>query len=203
MESFIRKHSPAVILTAAFLMLAAALLLVRENWTPRVAAGLDDPAETVSAFFESISAGDFEAAADRLAGTSSLGMTEPEAALDKTLFRELCASYSYELVGESRTNGVTAEQDVRFTALSVSALAEPLSVRATDISNEKSFNGEDYTSLEACEDTTLTALKQLLSEEDISDYYVTAERKVTLSLVDGEWKISLDDGLYDALTGRS
>lgn len=201
MDAFIKRHGTTVILTAAFLMLAVLLLLVRASWTPRTAGELGDPAETVTAFFDNISAGDFDAAAEQLASVGTLGFTEPESALDKAVFRELCASYSYEPVGECRTNGVEAEQDVRFTSLSVGALAEPLSSIVTDISNEKSFNGEDYTSPEACEASTLAAFERLLAEGDISGCYVTADYTVKLSLVGGEWKITLDDGLYNALVG--
>ena len=88
-----------------------------------IAKPTGDPQEAVTVFFDSLIAGDYTAAYDRVRDYTSLGLeNEPSTESGKMVYAALHASYGYELTGSVRTDKLDAAQDVSFTYLSLPAL---------------------------------------------------------------------------------
>ncbi len=77
---------------------------------------MNDRQEAVTVFFDSLIAGDYTAAYDRVRDYTSLGLeNEPSTESGKMVYAALHASYGYELTGSVRTDKLDAAQDVSFT----------------------------------------------------------------------------------------
>ena len=76
-----------------------------------IAKPTGDPQEAVTVFFDSLIAGDYTAAYDRVRDYTSLGReNEPSTESGKMVYAALHASYGYELTGSVRTDKLDAAQ---------------------------------------------------------------------------------------------
>ena len=82
-----------------------------------------DPQQTVSEFFDAISAGNYDKAYEHIADYSSLGLENtPSDAVSKAVYDALKASYKYELVGECSIDKRSASQQIELSHLELSSV---------------------------------------------------------------------------------
>ena len=173
-----------------------------------IAKPTGDPHDAVTVFFDSLIAGDYTAAYDRVRDYTSLGLeNEPSTESGKMVYAALHASYGYELTGSVRTDKLDAAQDVSFTYLSLPALeaavAEETQVQLKHLvqqlpSSEVYDDNNNYLP-EITERAYLQALEKIL--ENAADYYTTEEISLALNYTDGRWQLIMNTSLLKALNG--
>ena len=173
-----------------------------------IAKPTGDPQEAVTVFFDSLIAGDYTAAYDRVRDYTSLGLeNEPSTESGKMVYAALHASYGYELTGSVRTDKLDAAQDVSFTYLSLptleAAVAEETQVQLKHLvqqlpSSEVYDDNNNYLP-EITERAYLQALEKIL--ESAANYYTTDEITLALNYTDGRWQLIMNPSLLKALNG--
>ena len=173
-----------------------------------IAKPTGDPQEAVTVFFDSLIAGDYTAAYDRVRDYTSLGLeNEPSTESGKMVYAALHASYGYELTGSVRTDKLDAAQDVSFTYLSLPALeaavADETQVQLKHLvqqlpSSEVYDDNNNYLP-EITERAYLQALEKIL--ESAANYYTTDEITLALNYTDGRWQLIMNTSLLKALNG--
>ena len=159
------------------------------------------------AFFDALELQDYEKFYSLLDGYSSLGLEEkPEDAAGRMVLGALRDSYSYRLVGESRVDGDTAEQDVYLRSLDLKAvelaLRESARAHLEQIASERSFrelcDEDGYYLPSVVEEACNAAVQELHGR--IGDFY--ADHDLTLHLIysDG-WYVRGDEELIAAVQG--
>ena len=166
------------------------------------------PEETVEAFFQDIEAGRYDEAYARLGNYSDLGLAgEPEDPAAAELCRALRASYAHRLSGSAAAEGLSAVQQVEFTALDVSALQEELRAvvldRLAEIVDsrpyEEVYDGQDQYRPEITEEAYGFAVSELLKRS--GDFARSETLSVALSYDEAGWHILADGALLNALNG--
>ena len=166
-----------------------------------------DPQEDVMAFFDALELQNYEKFYAMLDGYSSLGLeNRPEDAAGRMVLGALRDSYSYRLVGESRVDGDTAEQDVYLRSLDLKAvelaLRESARAHLEQIASERSFrelcDEDGYYLPSVVEEACNAAVQELHGR--IGDFY--ADHDLTLHLIysDG-WYVRGDEELIAAVQG--
>ena len=195
---------------AAVLLCALALLLctLAVSRGTLLAKPTGDPQEAVTAFFDALQDGDYDAAYARLYGYSSLGLeNEPETAPGQRLYAALRQSYSYTLIGDSTVDGMSARQQMQFRYLDVAALEADSRTELENVigslSRDRAYDqvfDENNNYLAAfAREAYAQALDTVLSHAE--DYYATSGVQLTLRSVDGSWCIVPDESLLKVLSG--
>ena len=198
-----------LILIALLLCAAGMLLAAAGSFCGTVIAKpTGDPQQTVTAFFDSLIAGDYTAAYDRLHDYTGLGLeTEPGTEAGKIVYKALHDSYSYELAGSAGIDKLDAVQNVRFTYLSLPALEAPVAEEtqtqlrhlAQRLPASEVYDKNNSYRPEITERAYLQALEKIL--ENAADYYTTVELPLALNYTDGSWQLMMSDALLKALNG--
>ena len=198
-------------ISACFILsLVACLLLGSCDYPMRVVGRIPDPQKSVTEFFDSVCEGDFKKADTYLGDISIATKEEPADGFSGKLMGYLNESYRYETVGEAKTDRLSASQDVIFTYLDFSLLADDLRVRSSRIGKQYlSERNEAYTEMIdnaavlTDEGATLVAEEALdwLMKKNPEKYYATKTFHIQMKYQSGKWIILMDNELFEAISG--
>lgn len=173
-----------------------------------VNAPTGDPQETVTAFFDALSAGDYEAAYTYLDYYSGLGLeNEPEDEVTRQVFDALKASYSYRLYGDCVLDGLTAKQQVLLDHLDVQRMMEKLGdkthhnleIMVQNSPTSSIYDENNQFRPEATQKAYTAAVNELLEKPEL--YRTTTGMELVLVYTSDGWRIQADDALLHALCG--
>lgn len=206
------KHPiPAAALCALALLAAlTAVLLCRfGGGAPVLLRQSGESAETAVSFLDALCGGDYDAADALLAGESTLGLqTLPDSDEGAALWSLLTESWSYTLSGSCEQDGTTATQNVEFTSLDLSAMLEGLDediaaalaerVENAALSSDIYDENGDY-----LEEVVMQAYSEALAARCAAaeGSCVTHDLTLTLTYMDGAWRVVADEALVNALFG--
>lgn len=206
-----KKYNASLTLTLITVLLCAAgmLLAVAGCFGGTVIAKpTGEPQDAVTGFFDSLIAGNYTAAYDRVRDYTSLGLeNEPSTESGKMAYAALHASYGYELIGSAEVDKLDAAQKVSFTYLSLptleAAVADETQTQLKHLvqqlpSSEVYDQNNNYLP-EVTERAYLQALELVL--EHAADYYTTEEISLALNYTDGRWQLIMNNSLLKALNG--
>ena len=206
-----KKYNASLTLTLIAVLLCAAgmLLAVAGCFGGTVIAKpTGDPQEAVTVFFDSLIAGDYTAAYDRVRDYTSLGLeNEPSTESGKMAYAALHASYGYELIGSAEVDKLDAAQKVSFTYLSLPALEAAVADETQtqlkhlvqQLPSSEVYDQNNNYLPEVTECAYLQALELVL--EHAVDYYTTEEISLALNYTDGRWQLIMNNSLLKALNG--
>ncbi len=193
------------------LSLAICLLLGSCSFPMRVVGKIPDPQQSVTGFFDSVCEGDFKKA-DAYLGDVSISMKdEPADGFSKKLMQYLNESYSYELVGQPKTNKLSSVQDVVFTYLDFSLLADDLRAKSSQIGKGYlSERNESYTELVDNATVLTDEGAELVAEEALDaimtknpeQYYTSATFRIQMKYQNKTWIILMNNDLFEAISGK-
>ena len=206
-----KKYNASLTLTLLTVLLCAAgmLLAVAGCFGGTVIAKpTGDPQEAVAGFFDSLIAGDYTSAYDRVRDYTSLGLeNEPSTESGKMAYAALHASYGYELIGSAEVDKLNAAQKVSFTYLSLPALEAAVADETQtqlkhlvqQLPSSEVYDQNNNYLPEVTERAYLQALELVL--EHAADYYTTEEISLALNYTDGRWQLIMNNSLLKALNG--
>jgi len=166
-----------------------------------------DPDDTVTAFFDAITSGDFDTACAQLSDTAAFGLGTAQSDSAAGLQAALLAGYSYELYGEPIQTGLTARRAVLFTYLDLNALAAETEA-AVDVllpqvvetlSRDETYDTDGNYLPSVTDEVYSRALASVLEHAD--RFYKTTGLVITLNSIDGQWYMTTDSALLSALSG--
>ncbi len=170
----------------------------------------DTPENKVTHFFDSVVAGDMEAAARDLATPRQLiQLPEEMSDTDSLYYEALKSSFSYSLYGTAIMEKTHATQTVEFTYLDLNALPDPIREnvmeelervvderRKDDVYDEN----ENYKP-EILDEVYHDSVAKIL--ESAQDYYVSTCLDLSLDYMNGKWVIDPADDMLTAFAGGS
>ena len=226
-----------ILIAIFFAMIAAAVIIFRNNGAGRIngvcgiiaiiCAGIalascvigmnmgtiisrpdGNPQETVIAFCDSITAGDYSKACEYLSDYSDLGLgSEPESEEGRMLFDALKNSYAYTVGSAPVINGLNAVQHMSFRFLNLESVAAAAGNRVPQllegiVQTRPASQVYDETG-GYLKSVTDEVYHKALTEElsDPSKYYSSSEFDVELEYCDGKWMMSMNRDFLNALTG--
>lgn len=206
-----KKYNASLTLTLIAVLLCAAgmLLAVAGCFGGTVIAKpTGEPQDAVTGFFDSLIAGNYTAAYDRVRDYTSLGLeNEPATESGKMAYAALHASYGYELIGSAEVDKLDAAQKVSFTYLSLPALEAAVADETQtqlkhlvqQLPSSEVYDQNNNYLPEVTERAYLQALELVL--EHAADYYTTEEISLALNYTDGRWQLIMNNSLLKALNG--
>lgn len=196
------------VLALIFSGMALILAVVAPSLGTVVTAPAGNPQETVTEFFDSVIAGDYQSAYACLSDYTSLGLENtPEGEAGQQIYQALRQSYSYKLYGDCVKNGLSASQQVLLTHLDVTALEADLKDATEAALNQlvqslprDQLYDENNNYLPSVTDSAYSsAVASLLSH--VEDYYTTTGLELELSYGTGGWRIVTNTPMLNALCG--
>ena len=194
----------AVIITA----LAALLCLLASSVGTLIARPQGDPQQTITGFFDAMSAGDYDTAYTYLDGYTGLGLENvPADSVSAAVYEALRESYEYELFGGCSVDKLKASQQVQFSyldlkaiqadvqALTVVKLEEIVMARPSSEIYDENKNYLPGITMEAYS----AAVNEVLKSAD--KYYATDTLQLQLEYKNGSWLIVPDNDLLKAVIG--
>lgn len=169
-----------------------------------------DPADTVKAFFDSVIAGDYNAAYSHLNDYSSLGLENPPDSENARLaYDALLSSYSYTVTGKASINRLEATVPVRLRYLDLPSFETSVASRTNDnlaefVKNNPIsmvYDENDQYLPNVTEKAYADALAFVLNKADT--YYSSVELNLKLEYAQGRWHIISDEKLHKALAGNT
>lgn len=206
-----KKYNASLTLTLITVLLCAAgmLLAVAGCFGGTVIAKpTGEPQDAVTGFFDSLIAGNYTVAYDRVRDYTSLGLeNEPSTESGKMAYAALHASYGYELIGSAEVDKLDAAQKVSFTYLSLPALEAAVADETQtqlkhlvqQLPSSEVYDQNNNYLPEVTERAYLQALELVL--EHAADYYTTEEISLALNYTDGRWQLIMNNSLLKALNG--
>ena len=206
-----KKYNASLTLTLIAVLLCAAgmLLAVAGCFGGTVIAKpTGEPQDAVTGFFDSLIAGNYTAAYDRVRDYTSLGLeNEPSTESGKMAYAALHASYGYELIGSAEVDKLDAAQKVSFTYLSLPALEAAVADETQtqlkhlvqQLPSSEVYDQNNNYLPEVTERAYLQALELVL--EHAAEYYTTEEISLALNYTDGRWQLIMNNSLLKALNG--
>ena len=203
-----RLRLPWAVAAALLCSLALLLCTLAVSRGTLVAKPTGDPQEAVSAFFDALQAGDYDAVYARMDGYSSLGLEkEPETASGRLLYAALRQSYGYTLIGDSTVDGMDARQQMQFRYLDVATLEADARAElenvivdlSRDREHDQVYDADNNYLASFAQEAYARALEAVLSHAE--DYYATSGVQLTLRSVDGSWRVVPDQNLLKVLSG--
>lgn len=187
---------------------AMVLCIIATNSGTLIARPDGDPRETVTGFFDALTAGNYEEAYGYLSQYSDLGLdgqsSDPTGQL---LVDALRRSYSYELYGVCSIDKLSAHQQVQFTYLSLPATEDDAAGRIMDILSgfveERSYSElyDDHNNYlpEVAQEAYTIAVTEALRNP--KDHYATVGIQLELEYLDGSWFLVPSQSLLSAIAG--
>ena len=167
-----------------------------------------DPQDSVTAFFDSLMAEDYDSAYSLLSGYSSFGLEkEPADAISASVYEALKASYDYELFGACNVDKMQASQQLQLSYLDISAVqAKAKELTMTKLEElvmarpkaEVYDENKQYLP-EITEEAYALAVEEALNSAD--KLYNTVGVQLQLEYIDGKWLIIPNQDLLNALVG--
>ena len=186
-----------------------ALCVVGMNFGMVYAKPEGNPQETVTAFFDSLIAGDYPAAYACLNNYSSLGLENtPDSEESRILLEALKESYGYTLRGEAEINGMNAVQKVSVVALNLKAIRSEAEGKLEDILQEmvdthqrkELYDAEGNYLPSVTDAVTLRSLLEALGSDGV--HLSSAEFDMQLVYTtEGKWLINAGNELISILSG--
>jgi len=174
-----------------------------DDGTALVVGNIPEPSESVTAFFDAVKQGDYDEAMRYVDNYESLGFEEESSELIELYKKTLIESYEIELIDAAEIQQPASElkniQRVRFTFLDCRLLLAAVSEKTSDAALVYMNDGNVIDSDEKAMEFVYDALKECLQTPEI--YCSTEQFDVNLNYDGENWKIVLDDALYDALFG--
>ena len=173
-----------------------------------ITAPAGDPQKTVTAFFDALMAGDYEAAYEHLDYYSSLGLeNEPADEASKLIYDLLRGTYTYRIHGDCVKDGLTAKQQVLMEHLDVVRLQSKLGDKTHDVLEEMVrstpasavYDENNNFKPEVTQKAYTQAVGELLEKPEY--YRTTSGMELTLVYTNDGWKIQADEDLLRALCG--
>lgn len=191
-----------------FSSLALLLAIVGCNTGALYARADGDPSETVSRFYDSVIAGDYETAYSCLEDYTSLGLeTAPDTENAVAVYDALKASFEYTLSGSADIDKLSATQKVRFKYLNLDSLeasvADGVERKLEEIVESSPIDevyDENNNYLPAVTERAYSeALASVLSHAN--SYYTAEEIEIELEYSGGQWLIVTNQAMLNALMG--
>lgn len=193
------------------LSLAICLLLGSCSFPMRVVGKIPDPQQSVTGFFDSVCEGDFKKA-DTYLGDVSISMKdEPADGFSKKLMQYLNESYSYELAGKATTDRLSATQDVVFTYLDFTLLADDLRAKSSQIGQQYLADLDEAYTERVNNATVLTDEgAKLVAQEALDEvmknnpqnYYASETFHINMKYQNKTWMIVMNNDLFEAISGK-
>lgn len=167
-----------------------------------------NPQETVTAFFDAVCSGNYDAAYEQLRDYADLGLAaQPSTPAGQKVYEALHRSFSYALEGESRTDKLDAKQTVRFTYLNLPSMESDVEAETKrqieNIVNSRSvsqvYDENKHYRPEVTEEAYLAALDTVLANAE--SYYTEESFDLSLTYTDGRWQLLTSPALLRALNG--
>lgn len=169
-----------------------------------------NPSETVSSFYDSIIAGNYETAYTFLNNSSSLGLENSlsdNQISDSAIENALQKSYSYSISENVVISGLNAKQRVNFTYLDLNKLEESISSRIDPILNKKIellprndlYTDDGHYKKELMDEIYSEAVNDAL--KNVTDYYSTVSYDITLQYDRGKWYLNTNDDMIRGFSG--
>lgn len=199
---------PWAIAALVFSALALILAIFAPGLGTVISAPAGDPQETVSGFFDALSACDYEKAYSYLSDYTSLGLeSTPGSEAGRQIYHALQASYSYKLYGECSQNKLSAKQQVLFTHLDITALEADLKDATNAALNQlvqtlpkSELYDENNQYLPSVTDAAYAnAVASLLGH--VEDYYTTTGLELALTYTENGWRIVTNNRMLNAICG--
>lgn len=178
------------------------------NVLPAVLAQPEEAAICAEAFLDTVCAGDFAGAGERLYGSSQLvSDAEPENVASQRIWDAFAGSLRYTLLGEPYASENGMCQQVQLTGLDIPSVTEHLKDYAQELLTQKVAQAEDMDEVyddggsyreEFVMDILLEATEQAL-EQNAADR--TWELTLGLKYENGQWWVVPDAELIRALSG--
>lgn len=171
---------------------------------------MPDPQDTADVFFQSICQRNYQQADTYLTTPSLVRNDEELNGFSEKLLIYLEQSYRYRLLGKADIHDTSATQKVIFTYLDFNLMKEDLHEAATTIGKNCIGLKDKETTQEIDGGIVLTDEgAELVAEQALDEimktperYYSTERFEITLKYHDGSWKITIDDDLFDAISGH-
>lgn len=165
-----------------------------------IIGSVPDSDTAITAFFEEMSAKNYELAAEYIENYDSLGFETPSADSSIELYKQkLAESYSVQLVGNSKSDGLYAYRTVDITFLDSRKLIEDVSAKVSENALEYMYDGNVIESDEQAKAIFYDALEECLESPEI--YYTTEAAELKLVYRSRGWQITVDDSLLNILFG--
>lgn len=175
----------------------------------KIVGDIPAPEDTVTAFFDSICAGDFNESDQFLSGMSLSMKKNVEGVFAQKLYDYLVKSYKYAINGKVNCDQLDADCKVDFTYLDFNLLSEDLKAKSTKLGKKyiaeskegyvEEKDGSIKLTDEGAEKIAAEALDELMSTPE--KYCSTNTFNVTLKYGGGKWLICLSDYLFEAICG--
>ena len=205
-----RKNHSALWGVLAALFTAAAVLAcaVAPAAGLLVAIPAGDPQDTVTGFFDALTAGDYDRAYGYLDTYSDLGLGgAPSGGTGRILMDALRDSYAYELTGSCVRSKLSARQQVKLTYMDLSSVETAAAGRVMDVlsgfvaqrPSSQLYDSDNNYLPEVAQEAYATAVAEAL--EDPGQYTATAELTLDLEYTGGRWLLIPSQELLTALAG--
>ena len=194
----------ALVVSAAAMLLAAAGTQLGTLY----AKPSGDPQATVTAFFDALCAGNYDAAYEHLRDYADLGLAVPPSTpAGQKLYEALHRSFAYELEGDCVTDKLDAKQSVRMRYLNLPAMEGDVEAETKrqieEIVNARTtsevYDENKHYRPEVTQEAYLAALHRVL--EGAEGYYSYVDLDLDMNYSDGRWQIRTSPGLLGALNG--
>ena len=206
-----RKYKMNIVwgsIAVAISTVAALLCLLAGSAGIIIARPTGDPQQSVTAFFDAVSAGDYSTANSYLSGYSSLGLENvPADSVSEAAYAALRKSYSYGLFGQCSVNKLSACQQVQFSYLDLTAM-QPEVQEQTKVKLEEIVMARPKAEIydennkylpNVTQEAYAAAVNEVLKSAE--EYYVTTGLQLDLKYEDGRWLIVPSQALLKALIG--
>ena len=198
-------------LAAVIISAAAMLLCLLANSVGVLVAKPDgDPQETVTAFFDALSVGNYDEAYSYLDNCTSLGLeNEPADPVAQAAYAALRNSYEYDLFGNCSVDKLSAVQQLQFSCLDLKAI-QPLVQELTVVKLEELVMSRPASEIydenrQYLPSITMEAYSAAVNEalKSADKYYNSSSLHLQLEYKDGRWLIIPSQELLKALMGGS
>ena len=194
----------ALVVSAAAMLLAAAGTQLGTLY----AKPSGDPQAAVSAFFDALCAGNYDAAYEHLRDYADLGLAVPPSTpAGQKVYEALHRSFSYELEGDCVAEKLDAKQAVKMRYLNLPAMEGDVESETKrqieEIVNARTtsevYDENKHYRPEVTEEAYLAALDTVLAHAE--DYYTEESFVLDLTYTDGRWQLLTSPALLRALNG--
>ena len=196
-------------LVCLFTALATGLMISACSMPVKIIGGIPEPKDTVTAFFDSVCAGDFKQSDKYLSGMSLSMKNQIEGQFAQNLYDYIVKSYRYRLIGDVHSSQLDADCKVEFTSLDLMLLSDDLKSLSTRLGKRyiaesregyvEEKDGSITLTDEGAEKIAVEALDQLMTDPD--KYCSAKTYDIILKYQSGQWLISITDDLFDAICG--
>lgn len=164
-----------------------------------IIGSLPEPDTAVTAFFDEMSAKNYDTALEYVDNYDSLGFETPSSDSTIELYKQkLVESYSVELSCSGKSDGLYAYRTADITFLDSRKLIEDVSAKVSENALDYMYDGKVIESDEQAKAIFYDALASCLDSPE--RYYTTESAELKL-VYRGSWQIIVDDTLFNILFG--